>query len=448
MMNNDIRVIQYLGSKIKINNFILGEINKITPKGGTVADVFSGSGVVTYKVAQKYRLYANDVQEYCRIINEALLGELSNEKIPTLGELRDSSVYLKNKRRLEELFEEPLKKERQILSKKDAKQLAKITQYGVFYDKTNLDEKHKEFNKEYFGEAYNLFNLDRINRAKKDGEYMLFCLYYLNSYFSLEQCIEIDSLKASIDSVATSGVVKSVLMACLMHAVSEIVCSVGKNFAQPMKLVDGKGHIKKFAINRCFRDRTMELTEPFEKMYNEFMNKEKLHSNNNKVFSKDVFGFLNELSEGEVSTFYLDPPYTIDHYSRFYHILETLVLYDYPELEKKKMKGRIVLLNGRYRKDRYQSNFCIPSKGLDEFSKMIKTIRNKKGNIVLSYSDSHDELDTRKRVVSLNDLRKVLEESYDNVKLIRLNHRYRKLSEKNSLREEMDDGEILFVCQC
>ena len=31
-----------------------------------------------------------------------------------------------------------------------------------------------------------------------------------------------------------------------------------------------------------------------------------------------------------VDLIYIDPPYTNAHYSRFYHILETLVDYDYP----------------------------------------------------------------------------------------------------------------------
>lgn len=433
---------------MRINDYISKEIERITPEDGTVADVFSGSGVVVFELAKNYRVYANDVQAYCKTINEALLRDLSKYDIPSLNDLRNSKAYKNNRKYLEEIFKTPLEKERHILSERNVDLLVKISQYGVFYDKTNLESDYEAYNKEYFGDAYELFDLARINEARENGEYILFSLYYLNSYFSLEQCIEIDSLKAAIDSLSNNYVVKSVLMSCLMHAVSEVVCSVGKNFAQPMKLVDGKGNVKKFAVGRCFRDRTMELTPSFESMYNQILAKDKVASDDNKTFNDDVLSFFDALSIGEVNTFYLDPPYTIDHYSRFYHILETLVLYDYPELEKKKMGGRIVVLNGRYRTGRYQSNFCIPSKSLDEFSQMIKSIRKKEGNIVLSYSDSQDDLDTRKRVVTLDELISVLKESYDQVEMIRIDHRYRKLSDKDSLREEMADGEILFICQC
>lgn len=446
-MDDNIRIIQYLGSKMRISDFIFREVERITPEGGTVADVFSGSGVVAYNLAKSYRVYANDIQYYCKIINEALLVEYPTNSVPSIDELRRSSSYVKNKEKLERLFKTALKREKRLLKERDVDFLVNITEHGVFYDKTNMEGEYEEFNKDYFGKAYDLFDAERIEKARLKNEYMLFCLYYANSYFSLGQCVEIDSLKCAIDSL-DNYCARTILTACLMHAVSEIVCSVGKNFAQPMKLVDGKGKIKKFAISRCFRDRTMDLAVPFANMYQIILTKKKLASNDNKVFSSEVISFIESLKKGEVDTFYLDPPYTIDHYSRFYHVLETLVLYDYPELEKKKMKGRTIVLNGRYRTGRFQSSFCIPSKGLNEFSRMISLIRSKNGNVVLSYSDSEDVLDTRKRVVSLSQLQEVLDNHYSDVEMIRIDHRYRKLSDKDTLREEMVDGEILFVCRC
>lgn len=446
-MDDNIRVIQYLGSKMKIKDYILREVERITPEGGTVADVFSGSGVVAYNLAKKYRVYANDVQYYCRTINEALLIEPLGNNVPSIYKLRESLPYIKNKEKLERIFKTPLRRERQLLLERDIGLLVDITEHGIFYDKTNMDSDYEAFNKDYFGEAYKYFDIKQIEKARLNKEYMLFCLYYANSYFSLGQCVEIDSLKCAIDSLDDYEA-RTVLTACLMHAVSEIVCSVGKNFAQPMKLVDGKGNVKKFAVGRCFRDRTMDLTSHFDNMYKSILAKEKLTSSCNEVFSLEVISFIDGLRNGEVDTFYLDPPYTIDHYSRFYHVLETLVLYDYPELEKKKKKGQSVILNGRYRINRFQSKFCIPSKGLNEFSQMIGLIKSKNGNIVLSYSDSEKKLDTRKRVVSLTELSEVLKLHYSDVEMIRINHRYRKLNDRDTLREEMADGEIIFVCRC
>ena len=38
---------------------------------------------------------------------------------------------------------------------------------------------------------------------------------------------------------------------------------------------------------------------------------------------------------------YADPPYTRDHYSRFYHVLETISLFDSPIVSKTKMQARL-----------------------------------------------------------------------------------------------------------
>ena len=72
-MEADVRVIQYLGSKLQILNDIETEIEMLLPEGGIVSDAFSGSGVVAYKLAQKYTVYANYIQEYAKVISDILL---------------------------------------------------------------------------------------------------------------------------------------------------------------------------------------------------------------------------------------------------------------------------------------------------------------------------------------------------------------------------------------
>ena len=103
-------------------------------------------------------------------------------------------------------------------------------------------------------------------------------------------------------------------------------------------------------------------------------------------------------------------------------------------------------MNGRYRNDRYQSNYCIPSKGANEFEKLINKISEIKANVVMSYSDSDDIKDTRKRVVSKDQLLLILKKYYPVVETKTICHKYRKLSSKDSNRKEIDDSELLFVC--
>ncbi|MEM7245249.1 MAG: hypothetical protein AAF533_07880 [Acidobacteriota bacterium] len=92
---------------------------------------------------------------------------------------------------------------------------------------------------------------------------------------------------------------------------------------------------------------------------------------------------------------YLDPPYTRDQYSRFYHFLETLVLGDRPKLEHR----------ARYRDDRFRSAFCSPRTASTELSELFAAISTVSPDsaIVLSYSS--------RGVLSESDLAAVVNET-------------------------------------
>lgn len=107
----------------------------------------------------------------------------------------------------------------------------------------------------------------------------------------------------------------------------------------------------------------------------------------NKAFCKDYRYLLDEETIAKnVDTIYLDSPYSQEQYSRFYHILETLVKYDSP----------MVNFKAKYRNDRFQSDFCYKGKARKEFEKIINFCSKNGINLVISYSNkallSVDEL--------------------------------------------------------
>ena len=171
----------------------------------------------------------------------------------------------------------------------DYEKLAYLCESNVFYNGKNIEkEKIRELTK-IFGKSLELFSQDTIDYYRKEKEvYALFTLYYSNGYFSVQQCIEIDSLRKAIDELEKQDLYisndKQVLLVCLLHALSEIVSSVGKNFAQPIKVVDGNGNIKKFAIKRCMRDRKLSIKDAFKGILNEINADRKLFSNNQRYF--------------------------------------------------------------------------------------------------------------------------------------------------------------------
>lgn len=452
-LKEDIRVIQYLGSKLQILDDIYEEIEMLLPENGIVCDLFSGSGAVSYKLATKYTVYANDIQEYSKVITAALLqvGRSKVMKTPDINCVFESEDYISNKKYLQNLFCDALSHEKRVLCSTDYEALAELCELNLFYDGSEIDEKKINRAKEIFGSSYDCFSKDFLNAVRKNtNKYCLFSLYFLNSYFSLEQCIEIDSIRYAIDRLYSKGLIDeyvfNLYLSCLIHSVSEVVSSVGKNFAQPMKVINKNGELKSFAIRRCMRDRKMDLQPHMNDMFIRLSRLE-ASQNHNKVFCKNSSEALNIEDMKNVEVFYLDPPYTIDHYSRFYHVLETLVKYDYPELEKKKHNGRMKIMNGRYRDDRFQSNFCVPSRGYSEFEILIEKIHSLGAKIVLSYSDDDSEKDTRKRVVSKKELINILIKYYKSVSVKTIDHRYRKLSAKNDNRKEMNNGELLIICK-
>ena len=376
-MGDNIRVIQYLGSKLQILDEIKKEIDRITTKEGIVVDLFAGTGVVAGCLAKDYEIIANDVQAYSSLITGVLIKGMHTDI--SYDDLVNSNAYKNNKKNLQKLFADILQYESNVLRDEDYEKLAELCESNVFYNGKNIEKEKLDVLSKMFGKSLELFSQDGIDFYRNDKEiYALFTLYYSNSYFSVEQCIEIDSLRKAIDELDKQDLYassdKQVLLVCLLHAISETVSSVGKSFAQPIKVIDGKGNIKKFAIKRCMKDRKKRIEDSFNNILGEINAGRTLLSENNSVYKLDALDFLDEVDLSQVQTFYLDPPYTIDHYSRFYHVLETLVEYDYPELEEKTIRGIKYLMNGRYRDDRVQSNYCIPSKGKKEFDLLIKKI--------------------------------------------------------------------------
>jgi adenine-specific DNA-methyltransferase len=82
---------------------------------------------------------------------------------------------------------------------------------------------------------------------------------------------------------------------------------------------------------------------------------------------------------------YLDPPYTADNYSRFYHVLEVLVRYDYPRLAT---DSRGEILRGRYPEigARFLSGFCQRPRVEEEFRHVIHGAAATGAKLVISYA--------------------------------------------------------------
>ena len=423
-------LIRYLGIKTKLLEPIKTTVHNVTDKGETVLDLFAGSNSVGQYLMDDFVIYSNDCQQYSYVAARALIEHHSPDVVNSLSkDILYSKYYYENYNALSKIFSSPLKQEASLLANIGEKYYGKeFDDFTDFFDNSpycgHIEKKHGAFD-----DCIKVFTNESINRYRDDHSlfpYILFCTYYNNPYFSLHQCIEIDSLMYSIQKQLHNKAITeeeyNIYLSFIIYALNLTVISVGDHFAQPQKIKPVSASLDAARDTINLRERKKIIGK--KRISIESLVSEKLDdykkgyvcgSTKNKAFCLDFHKLLESVSYPEVTTVYIDPPYTNAHYSRFYHIPETLVLYDYPVIE----------YAGRYRTDRYQSGFCIKSEAYKEFEDMISLCKSKHLNAVISYSD------TNQCILRINEITEICQKYYfDRVDIQNIAHMYRNFGQK------------------
>lgn len=391
IQKNHPSLIKYMGSKSKILDFIIEGINSVPLKQNTILDLFAGSATLSGAIGGQSNFISNDIQNYSSILSKTYLTSLKSEpevagdKI--LAEAKD--VFLENlQRSLVVDYSEPMTLEQ-----------------------FNFHEKEQQ----------NLIN-ENFNY-----EYHLFAKNYSGTWWSYEQCVWIDAIKEVADRYKSSKFYPFILSA-LMYAMAYSS--------------QGTGHYAQYRDAKTFKSMTDISIYRKKKLENIFVRK--LSEILEYGRSKEEFNFKNQylsldykdaLDSFTGGTVYADPPYCFVHYSRFYHALETLVLYDYPEIQK--ISGEMV--KGRYRKERHQSPFSIKTQVEDAFVDMFKKIKKTESNLVLSYSNTG--------MIDLERLSDIASSFWDsrNIEIITTNHQHMTLGRQG--KRFRDVIECVFIAQ-
>ena len=208
---------------------------------------------------------------------------------------------------------------------------------------------------------------------------------YSDTYFSKKQCIEIDSLRYAIDTIEEPF--RDYLLTLLMASMTKVQSSPG-HFAQYMPKNNKRiKPLRKLSVFENFLDKADD--------FNNFV----ISKFDNKIFNVDYRELFNKNLVNDVACFYLDSPYTSDHYSRFYHVLETVCLYDNPILQHK----------GLYRQDRFKSTFGYKKKAYIEFDFIMKKVSELKKVLIISYSS--------RGIVELDELLELARKHFNKVEL-------------------------------
>ena len=219
--------------------------------------------------------------------------------------------------------------------------------------------------------------------------------------------------------------------------------SIGKQFSQPMRPRRKDGTIKEHLVKQMCRDRRTVIAPNFLEWPNKYTSIQ--HCGTHRVVKADYRDVLAEHC-ADVSVIYADPPYTRDHYSRFYHVLESLCLRDSPSVSATQLNGNGPISRGFYREDRNQSPFCIKSQAVNAFHALFSSVAELRTPMLVSYSpyvrDGHPRLVTVEAIVDLasNFFSEVKVSEVPGLKHSKLNKTVLELN-------AMEEGEVFITCR-
>ncbi|HIN80944.1 MAG TPA: hypothetical protein EYN00_07705 [Planctomycetes bacterium] len=394
----ELRTLWFMGAKTRLcSEFIDGAVSDLLEPGGTILDLCTGTAAVGRFLSTRYRILANDVQNFSSVVASAHLegDDAWFSAIEYLDPREDlGRAFESNLRLVTRLAPEALTTEDSLLDQverelgvSDGPQTGAADRYRQFVAATPLPQVEPGGSPLFQPLTSAMPGL--ISQRRRDPTIepaVLMTCYYTNVYLGLRQAMVIDSLRHAIAQIPETDPFarrkRTFYLAALLHAVS-VSTSGTSHFAQPRSLE------KDSELLAVVRRRRIDVEEGFYLALDAIRRElgESPRLGGNRVFGLPLDDLLAEggpLADEKVDLVYLDPPYTADNYSRFYHLLETLVDYDYPELE---LRGG-ELTRGRYslREHRFRSDFCKAGEVEGAFNRVAADCRRLGARLLISYS--------------------------------------------------------------
>lgn len=319
-----------------------------------VLDLFTGMGSVVESLRDQVPVVANDFLQFASAFSRARI--LPREPLDPDKLLRGLlGSYLAQRKKLMAKYKRRLKGEEAALCCSQASFLEYLESVS-----------HVGTSEHYQREAK--------NRSKRNHElhHSMVTAYFSGGYFSTQQAIDLDSIRFAIDRGAWRGTTRDWLLSCWVLCAGKL-CNAPGHTAQFLRPNNDPAYQRilrtwKRSAWTAFLDSMEELT---------LIGSSKWRAGN-KVFNRDALNLLPNLKKNSVGVIYADPPYTKDQYQRFYHVLESLYRYNYPESR------------GRGRTPAYDCISEFSSLKLVEsaFTKLFKNCSRIDATLILSYPKS------------------------------------------------------------
>lgn len=377
-----------MGSKSKLMDFVIEGINEIHT-GGAVCDLFAGSASLAGAIGNQVPVHANDIQHYSSVIAQAYLMAWKSKDCPASTELieRASDIVANNQKALG-----------LTVSYTEARSLEAF----------NAIEKQQQALIDYtFRHPWHLFTKT-----------------YSGTWWSAEQCLWIDALRQVAENYKYLPVYP-VILSSLMYAMAYTSQGTG-HYAQYR---DAK---TQSSMRDILLYRKRELVPYFKRKYDEVFGSlaSRKPTLSHRVTALDYAQCLTTIRGGTV---YADPPYCFVHYSRFYHAIETLILYDYPGIQVR--GGRVV--KGRYRDNRHQSPFCISTQVALAFEILFEGVKKAEAGLVLSYSNTG--------MITVEEVGEIAARIFNrrSVKLLTIDHQHMTLGRQKDRHRDVEECLVL-----
>lgn len=433
------RPIYYLGCKTEFAQAIAYAIDEVDPSRGRLGDLFAGTGAVAAALSTTREVLTTDIQEYSRVLCSAVLNpyKASSREIHAFVErAKRSDIY----HQLNWCFEPLIIYEEECVSDAESGKPANLVSLleaqpiaasnGASLECGAFDNARSEV-------------ADRLKRRALWGTRpSTVSTMFGGIYFSYLQAICLDALLVESELAAMPS---DFVLAAVLSTASSLVNTVGKQFAQPIRPRNKAGVVKPNLVKVVKRDRTLDAFAVFTLWLHKYAALQK-RSKSPIALREDYLGAI-ETHSSELSVLYADPPYTRDHYSRFYHVLETMCLRDAPTFATVKKGGLTQVSRGVYRQDRHQSPFCIRSQAPGAFDALFKAARAQDLPMVLSYSPHESGDGTHPRVVSTAQIEEIANSHYSRVVIEAIDgSAHNKLNRADLRLRTRENAEILIKC--
>lgn len=346
--------LRYMGSKRSLAPAIAALITREHPRA-IVADAFAGTCAVASSVASSHAVVVNDLHGFAAVIGRALF--LGPRRKPSIADAVTDlrPAFLQNRAILVNASRVRLGRESRILADDDWEALRDFT----------IEELEA-------GTPVNLPELSPLEEYRANPlrePYALFSLLYASSFIGVQQAIDVDSLRFAIARAPVER--QDIYLFALLHALSHSAAAPG-HFAQHLVPRTEKNtryiaRIRRRAIWERFLSALRDLRLP-----------RCLARAENEVHQLDATEFVRTAFSQrptERLVIYADPPYSRAQYSRYYHVLETLVRYDYPHISGK----------GRYREGRFSTEFSLTAHVGSAMDDFVRAAAATGGKLYLSY---------------------------------------------------------------